>query len=290
MLPPLLVDQISSRTHRSFLLRSRISIEIILLAASVSMFAARSARAADGKQCALVFLGLAAFLLFDYWMVYRQLTALAERSLFALWVRDRTKKDLALWSALMLGAGTIQTLAQYTLGGLAPLVEKYGASFQALEHGEYWRLVTGPFIHLNFAHWATNSALLLIFAMVAGTISRVNGVAVFLAGSALGALTTWATSSEVFSCYVGVSAGVMAILGFCAGAALRHPGLFPIRFGWSLTAFGLMNLFLPWAYSADAANAAHGAGLGFGIVWGLIHVQRRNQAAPTALTSASAAP
>jgi membrane associated rhomboid family serine protease len=194
--------------------------------------------------------------------------------MFSFWVRETARVDLVLWGSFMLIVGGVQFWAEARLGGLQPLVEKYGVSFQALDQGEAWRLLTGPFIHLNFAHWGTNAALAIFIAMVAAKITRAQTAAVFLFGSALGAFTTWVVGDEFFGSYLGVSAGVMAMLGLCGGAAWRAPKNFPINFAFTLITLGLLNIYLAWIYSPAAANAAHGVGLCLGVLWGVAYQDR----------------
>jgi len=270
LLPPIAIDAIKEETHKSFLYRSRLSIEFAFLCAAIVLLAARTPSSSDGMRICFLILGLAAFLFADYWIVFRKLDAITERTMFCFWVRETARVDLVLWGGAMFAAGGIQFWAESRLGGFQPLVDKYGVSFQALASGEVWRLLIGPFFHVDFTHWATNTSLAMFIAMVAAKISRIQTLAVFLTGSALGALITWGPGGELFGSYAGVSAGVMAMLGLCAGAAWRAPENFPFRFAFTLITFGLLNIYLAWIYTPASANAAHIVGFLAGVIWGVV--------------------
>lgn len=270
LLPPIAIDEINEPTHKAFLYRSRLSIEIASLCAALALLAARELGSSDGVQVCYLLSGLVAFLLADYWFVFRSLDAITERSMFSFWVRETARVDVMLWSGLMVVVGGLQLWGESIFGGLQPLVGKYGASFDALDQGEVWRLLSGPFIHLNFAHWGTNAAMAIFIAMIAAKISRIQTAAVFLCGSAAGVLITWLGGADYFGSYLGVSAGVMAMLGLCGGAAWRAPRNFPIRFAFTFITLGLLNIYLAWIYSPASANAAHAVGLFLGFIWGVV--------------------
>ncbi|SHH02896.1 rhomboid family intramembrane serine protease [Massilia sp. CF038] len=270
LLPPLCVEEISAQAHTKFLFRSRLSIQFLLLCASICALAGQANDASDGWQFAALLIGLSAFLMSDYATVLRKIDATKERALFANWVRTTSRPDLIFWGCTMLGAGATQFGCESWLGGAAPYLHQFGTTFRGLEQGEYWRLLTGPFIHHDLVHWASNSCLTVLVGIISAKISRPVSALTFLTGSAAGAITTWLVGDPLFTSYVGVSAGTLAMLGFCAGTAWRHPELFPKSFAFTLVSFGVMNVFVSWIYSQDAANEAHVIGIVIGLLAGYL--------------------
>jgi|GEM_PF-1443458 len=275
LLPPVLVASIQKKVFESVRGRSQFSLAIVLFFIVVCLVCAHMPARSNMLTAAHILIGIEAFLIAEYWLVFRRSDALIERSLYCFWVRETARIDFVLWASVMLVAGSFQLLAQWIHGGLQPVVDQYGIVFHALAAGEYWRLLSGPFLHNDFPHWAINCFLLIFVGLIAGRISRANAVGVFVIGSVVGALITWGYMPSPDDAYLGVSAGVMGILGFCGGAAWRGKDDYPKALGFTLITFGLLNVYLSWLYSPAAANEAHVAGLGLGIMWGLLFQQAR---------------
>jgi membrane associated rhomboid family serine protease len=271
LLPPILVTSLQNQVVKCVQGRSQLSLAIVLFFIVICLGLKHMLAQSNMLTAAYILVGIEVFLAAEYWLVFRHPDALIERSLFSFWVRETARIDSIFWACVMLIAGALQLLTQSIYGGIQPVVEQYGIVFHALRSGEAWRLLSGPFLHNDFLHWAANAFLLIFVGMIAGRISRSNAVAVFVAGSVVGALVTWCFVPSADDAYLGVSAGVMAILGFCGGVAWRDRHNFPKALGLTLIAFGLLNIYLSWIYSPNAANDAHVAGLALGIIWGLLY-------------------
>lgn len=218
------------------------------------------------------------FLALDYWLVTRRIDALTERALFSVWVHRKGRVDAMLWIGTMLLAGGIQLLGQSALGGLEPLVRTWGIVYESVLQGEWWRVATGPFFHSGIAHWGANTVLLTFIGTIIGGISRRSGVSVFLLGSVAGVAASIASPGAT-DAYLGVSAGIFAMFGWCAGVAWRWPQQFPKHFAWTMFSFGTLNLVLAGILIPNSANIAHFAGLLFGIVWGVFSLSQIDSSA-----------
>src|SRR5690606_23668990 len=144
-------------------------------------------------------------------------------------------------SAGMLAVGSLQVYAEGRLGGHDELLRAIGA-VRALVGDEPWRIAIGPFLHGSLAHWLTNFAMLAAASAITSPLLRApRALALFLCGSIVGAAASLAIEATSPSdVYVGVSAGIFALLGWCAGAAIRRPASFPSGFAVTATAFALL--------------------------------------------------
>lgn len=125
--------------------------------------------------------------------------------------------------ALLLGLAALAVLV-FVFGDSAADLLRYQRA--AIEHGEWWRWLTGHLVHLNLAHLALNLAGVVLCAMLVGEGLRgARGVAV-LSGAWLGcSFGLWFFSPAV-AWYVGLS-GVLH--GLLLGGAL---GLPPAQWRW----------------------------------------------------------
>jgi len=120
------------------------------------------------------------------------------------------------WGLALIGAITL-LLASELGGDAARLALRYQRS--AIAAGEWWRLVTGHFVHLGLEHAVLNGlGLALMWALFARDYSR-RAWLVILAGTLAGVdLGLWLRDSTV-EWYVG-SSGVLH--GVLAAGALAH--------------------------------------------------------------------
>lgn len=158
----------------------------------------------------------------------------------------------------------------------------------AVLHGELWRLLTGNFVHLGWAHLLRDVAgLILIWALFEGWLAERTWVYV-LAGSSLAAGVGLLAFSPAISWYVGIS-GVL--FGMFSAGALAVSSKRPLYAGCLLIG---MIAVIAWTLYAGALPGET-AGLGgkvvpqahlYGAVGGvlsiLIHGDIRTQDAATA--------
>lgn len=267
-LPVLHVEEYRQRAHRSLLRKHLASIALFVVLAAVLVVSGQiGERDAATRAGAMAFV-IAAFFGADY-LVLRRIDALSERALFMLWVCRVGALHALAWSCVMLVVGGLQVYAEARLGGHEALLYAYGAVRQ-LVGDEPWRVIVGPFLHGNLAHWLGNFAMLAVASAIVGPLmSAGRAVALFVCGSSFGALVSFsieATSPN--AAYVGISAGIFALLGWCAGAAVRRPASFPRGFIVPAVGFAALDVVLAALAAPAASNAGHVAGLVLGLLWG----------------------
>ena len=210
---------------------------------------------------------IAVYLYLDYTTVTSNLEALSERAALVAWIYPRGLVAATGWALFMVCIGLAQLFLQQKFGGLEPLVRAIGMLYEPTRNGEWWRLATGPFFHASIAHWATNLAMVSFIGALATPISKSNSIAAFVIGILVSAAAS-ASPLEVGGrdAFAGISGGIFAMMGWCAGAALRNPSGFPRRFGLTALSFGILNILLAGLLIPNASTVAHVAGWGTGIV------------------------
>lgn len=95
---------------------------------------------------------------------------------------------------------------------------------QAITHGEYWRLLTGHFVHLNASHWLLNMmGWVLSWALYVKLMTLRRWLILISAASIAISLGMFVLNTDL-GYYVGFSGTLHAV--FIAGALLE------IRYGW----------------------------------------------------------
>jgi rhomboid family GlyGly-CTERM serine protease len=151
--------------------------------------------------------------------------------------------------------------------------EALGYQREALAAGQWWRLLTGNFVHLDLEHAVLNGfGLVLMWALFARDYPPWRWLAIYL-GSAL-AVTAglWFLSPQI-EWYVGASGALHGVMTAGTLAHLRRGDLD----GWILTGFIAVKLgfeqivgALPFAGSPDTVVDAHLYGALGGVVLAII--------------------
>lgn len=165
------------------------------------------------------------------------------------------------------GGGTV-TEQGMTLGrGLVYSVSGNRATFElvGIAHGEWWRIVTGGFLHAGLLHLGMNMVLLwLIGKQLEEVLGRARFAALYaacLVGGSFGALLVSPTVGTV-----GASGAVFGLMG-AAVVAQRRSGIDVWRNG--IGGLVLINLLLTFAVPGIAVGA-HIGGLVVGVLVGAI--------------------
>jgi len=136
---------------------------------------------------------------------------------------------------------------------------------QAIENGQYWRLLTGTIVHAGLVHLVLNLLGLLVLGAVAESRFSRSRLAVLFLGSALiGNLA--ATVTALDSLTLGASGGIMGIAGGLITLMVRYR-LERETLVWVMG--GVVSTLLNGFLHAGISNSAHIAGVitGFGLAW-----------------------
>jgi membrane associated rhomboid family serine protease len=274
-MPVLCLDEYRTAVHNKLMHMQRIGIYIFLGLVLGITVAGYLRERPQTLNIALLTFSIVIFWTLDYRLVIRNLDALTERVLFYYSVQHYGRFDVVAWTGAMLLAACVQLYGQSLFGGLDPLLERFGGMYVSVRQGQLWRLLVGPWFHTSIPHWFANLAMLIFVAPIVGAISRRCGIAVFFTGSVLGALVSMLFSKyNHFEVYTGVSAGILAMLGFCCGAALKKPHHFPAKFAHTFITFGIFSIFISYLIAPNSANSSHIVGLLSGMIFGLVFFNR----------------
>ena len=154
-------------------------------------------------------------------------------------------------------------IADYSLLGSFPPV---GVPVIGVAAGEYYRLVTGGFLHANLIHVLMNMlALYQLGLLLESAFGRVRFAVVYLASMGAGALGVMLLHPH--SPTVGASGAVFGLMGF-AFVAMRARGIDPFSTGLGGTI--VINLILTFTLSNYISVGGHIGGLIGGAVCGYV--------------------
>jgi len=174
--------------------------------------------------------------------------------------------NIAVFVAMVIGT---KKLGQFTL----PEMLAWGANFGPLTvNGQWWRLFTALFVHLNLLHLALNMwALWNVGRLSERLFGRGTLLFLYVASGILASLTSVAWDPSLSS--VGASGAIFGVLGAFLAFLSRQRKQIPsviVRKHWiSTLAFVLFNL-ISGALQPGIDNAAHVGGLLGGFVLGYL--------------------
>ena len=186
---------------------------------------------------------------------------------FEYWLKHQKAPFTQLLSILLIGLGVIQLLMSGGFDWSLQAVDTVALTKQPED--PFWRYMTGPMAHGNLLHWVMNFAALRYLAKRMELLVGWQHMLWVLTFSAYaGAVATVHFMPNVPS--VGISGGLLGLLGFLIGFETRHKNLVPksprrrLAAGMvSITALGILGYqFID--------NAAHAGGLLAGIFYGVV--------------------
>jgi|GEM_PF-1689292 len=243
-------------------------ISMSVASATAITFAALYIFKADQKaaELALVSLALTLFFFADYKITVADLQSLKSRAKFVNKAYEFGGL-LYSWLTFMLVIGLAQ-LALMHFYSQDEVYIQYGAFYESISKGEAWRFLTGPYLHSGFTHWITNLLVLTLAAPVSATMSRPGSIVAFVLGNIFACIVMYAlklAGLNSVDVYVGVSAGLYAMLGLAMGVAFFGKDR-DIQLGFTIALFLTMSLVITAVMNPNAANSAHIAGAAIGIV------------------------
>jgi rhomboid family GlyGly-CTERM serine protease len=172
------------------------------------------------------------------------------------------------------GLGLLGALALFLLPELDGLAAREALSYQrtALAGGQWWRLLSAHFVHLDFQHAALNAmGALLMWALFARDYPPWRWLAIYLGACLAVSAGLWFLNPEI-EWYVGASGALHGVRTAGTIAHLRRGDLD----GWILAIFIVAKLgyeqfagALPFAGSPDTVVDAHLYGAIGGVVLAL---------------------
>jgi membrane associated rhomboid family serine protease len=164
-----------------------------------------------------------------------------------------------------------------------PVLLAIGMKGEAVLAGQWWRLVTAIFAHIDLYHLLSNLCFLLLFGSIAESVFQRAGYAAlwFLTGIA-GSMAQLVALTPKFYGFgaSGVAFGLVGAL-WAAYCLERVPSV-TTRRRWTIAIllgfFIILGLLPDWIY-AHSFNAAHLGGLLAGMIFGLV-IPVRTTAAP----------
>lgn len=190
----------------------------------------------------------------------------SEESRFDCWLYRQKIPATYFLMAMMIASGLAQLWLERGLDWSALSVERAGLLKQG--NVEWWRFLTGPFLHGNLLHWLMNAAALHYLGRRVELLARWPHVIIVMFGSALvGGL---ATSHFLALPSVGASGGIMGLLGFLLVFETFHKRLVPKSSRRRLMAGVIVTVLMGVIGFQFIDNAAHAGGLLAGMGYALI--------------------
>ena len=180
---------------------------------------------------------------------------------FETWLERQKAPFTKIFIGLIALVGLVQLLPSDGLTAAGLVKERY---FQ----GEWWRILTAPFLHGNIVHFLMNGAALLYLGKRLEVFARWPHLPlVFLFSAVIGGE---ASARLVAAPSVGASGGLMGWLGFLLVFETLHKGLVPRRARRRLAAGVALTALIGLIGYRYIDNAAHAGGLAAGMLYALI--------------------
>ncbi|MGB0775214.1 MAG: rhomboid family intramembrane serine protease [Akkermansiaceae bacterium] len=230
--------------------------------------------------------GLAALLLlifgllplYEGWKLKRRLRQTSSKELaneipearFDAWLDRQSIPTTRILLGAIILVGVIQQIIDWShpsTGATHTSIERAG--LLKLADPVWWRTFTGPMLHGNIIHLLMNASGLLYLGRRVETLARWPHLTlVFLAAMWTGSLTTTTMNPNMPS--VGISGGLMGLLGFLLVFEFLHPNLVPRPARRRLLAGLILMLVIGKIGMSFIDNAAHLGGLALGLGYAFI--------------------
>lgn len=173
--------------------------------------------------------------------------------------------------------GALFAAGAYVQGGVGTLpahATAPGYHLVGVAHGEWWRLFTAMFLHLNFLHIAMNMyALYFAGSILEQVIGRWRFLLLYLASGIAGSAGALILSPDMPT--VGASGAIFGILGALLVLERRRH----INTGGQVAGLIVLNLIITFVFSSFISVGGHVGGLIGGIILMWLLLQYRRSAA-----------
>ena len=186
-----------------------------------------------------------------------------------------TSERVLLWLSIVAAMAIPFVVASHALleqRDAVLLLEWGGLSRVLIQEGEWFRLVTVAFVHVNVMHLLVNALLILIAVPLLEPRLGASKLGILLIYSGIGSalFSTWFSEATVV---VGMSGAIYGVLGHLAYRWFTSPSDVPVRFrsipGWFLAGLILSDLVLAAVYPG-VAFSMHFGGLVTGVMISMV--------------------
>jgi membrane associated rhomboid family serine protease len=206
-------------------------------------------------------------LIIDQQIYLRKNENLIERARFIYWLisSKNIRRGFSLVLLLCASLFIAQSWLESIIGGRDALFGKFGFVYANVAQGEYWRILTGPWLHASFAHLANNAVMTAIVAPFLYYYSRTRAVAYFLCGALIGQVAQWLIF-PVGDVLVGISGGTFTLYGAALGICIRHQASLPQGVYLKVAYVGIVSIFAAYLLNPHSAGICHIFGFSIGLL------------------------
>lgn len=253
--------------YRARRMRGQLQTALVFGAVGVLNLAlAAIATSAEGLMMALFPVAIAVGFAADARWFLRDPTTFGDRIRFGYWlIGDGRGPVLACTTVVLM---TLALALQWSLerqwGGQAPVWQRFGMMFPAMDAGEWWRTITGGFLHYSFEHWAINTAMLAVIVPIVRPFLRALLLPIFIAAVALTMFAQWAFGTDTFDNAGGTSGGVYTLYAYAVAASLRGVRILPPGLEVVFATSILGAIVVSEVTTATAGTSAHLSGIALG--------------------------
>jgi membrane associated rhomboid family serine protease len=267
-LPPILVGD-GEECGKKIMLDKKKIMYIVL--AYLFLMTAVLFAAADPHTASIWFtlnLVMLAYSRYDQTVLSISISNIRVRAQFYAWMYCYGAKYIYVAIAFMLVIGVMQLIGIELLGSNERYLEQYALSYGAVEKdGEWWRMLTGPFLHTRVAHWMSNLFMGTAIYLLAGILLGYRSIFVFFSSAVFSFFAVYLSKSFLdldSDGLVGVSGGMAGLIGCFLAINIRNRELFPKQFYVSTMFFVTITLLLVAFLTSITSFVCHISGLLFG--------------------------
>lgn len=276
-LPPILVPECENTALRAVRNNSRNMIFAFFACGLAVAGMSVTRPTSHAFSFGLLSIAIGTIIAIDYRLGLRSRDALAERALFCRWLKVDSSARLGflIWLVFTVGLGVTQLILERYLGGLDSVFYHVGTMYADVNAGQYWRLISGPYLHYSLSHYLINATFLLSWGTLSFAIFKRLAFVVFIVGNAFTAFAQMTFGGNAFDNYGGISGGIYTLLGMLVAAgAIKGRQLFPRGLGWLIFNLTMLGVVGSEVTSENAATAAHLSGILLGGAVGAYYSQR----------------
>jgi len=212
---------------------------------------------------------LLAYTKYDLTVLSSSIDNIRARAKFYAWMYCYGAKYIYVAIIFMLAIGALQLIGIELLGSNERYLEQYALSYDAVENdGEWWRMLTGPFLHTRLAHWMGNLFMGTAIFLLAGILLGYRSIFVFYSSAVFSFFAIYLSRAFLeldHDGIVGVSGGMAGLIGCVLAINIKNRELFPLQFYISTMFFIAITLLLVAFITSITSFVCHLSGLLFGL-------------------------